>query len=120
VGILIFFIHHAADSIQAMTVISNVSGSLHHAIERQFSDRAGELDERWQDELAGAKIPGDFEEDSVSLRSDRYGYIQAIDEKAFSKWRGRKKYYFASNAVRDISSSGEKHLPRRGRLKRAT
>ncbi|WP_027714690.1 DUF2254 domain-containing protein [Desulfuromonas sp. TF] len=91
VGILIFFIHHAADSIQAMTVISNVSGSLHHAIERQFSDRAGELDERWQDELAGAKIPGDFEEDSVSLRSDRYGYIQAIDEKGLFEMAREKK-----------------------------
>lgn len=80
VGVLIFFIHHAADSIQAMTVIANVSSSLHHAIGKLFQDRTGEVDEVWREEMAKGKIPDNFEEKSVPLMSGKHGYIQAIDE----------------------------------------
>lgn len=82
VGVLIFFIHHAADSIQAMAVIANVSGDLHNAIGKQFPDRTDEPDETWREELGRGKMPGDFEKKAAPLRSGKHGYIQAVDEKS--------------------------------------
>lgn len=73
VGILIFFVHHIASSIQASTIISSIAGETAHAIDNLFPDELGEAEE--DDDPAG----------SVSQRLWRSvpatdsGYIQDID-----------------------------------------
>ena len=77
-GVLIFFIHHVATSIQASRIIANVADDLEAGIDRIFPDTAGE-------EGARAKAP-----DASAIRQDAgggarlvtattAGYVQAID-----------------------------------------
>ncbi|BAZ20654.1 hypothetical protein NIES4073_15310 [Kalymmatonema gypsitolerans NIES-4073] len=79
IGILIYFIHHASTIIQASHVIQNVSTDLHSAIERLFPQKIGrgEPEER----QGFAEIPMSFEEESLSIRANSTGYLQAIDDK---------------------------------------
>jgi uncharacterized membrane protein len=79
IGILIYFIHHASTIIQASHVIQNVSADLHSAIERLFPQKIGrgEPEER----QGFAEIPMSFEEESLSIRANSTGYLQAIDDK---------------------------------------
>ncbi len=70
-GVLIFFIHHVADSIQAMTIISNVSGDLQRTIERLFPQRAADRQEEWNEIVDRREIPGDFEKNLRAPDCDR-------------------------------------------------
>lgn len=78
IGVLIYFIHHASTIIQASYVIENVSADLHKAIKRLFPEKIGhgEQEDRHQIE----KIPINFAEESVVIRSNNTGYLQAIDD----------------------------------------
>jgi uncharacterized membrane protein len=65
VAVLIFFIHHVADSIQAMTVIANVSDDLARAIVRDFPAHHDGLPANWREALRPGELPEDF--DSAAL-----------------------------------------------------
>lgn len=73
VCVLIYFIHHVAESIQANNVITGVSRELHNAIKRFFPEENGgdELD-------ITDKLP-DFDTDSSLVTVNRGGFVQAID-----------------------------------------
>lgn len=82
VGVLIFFIHHVAMSIQADQVIAVASRDLEHAI-GEFLARAGEPSEPSEsdpsvapDERDGLDVRGP----GLALTSRHGGYLQAIDE----------------------------------------
>lgn len=79
-GVLIFFIHHTAASIQAPNVIAAVSLELHHAIDTLYPEKLGTRPELADMSPAAARsqMPSRFEEDSVEIRAGRQGYVQRI------------------------------------------
>lgn len=79
-GVLIYFIHHAASSIQAPNVIANVAEDLDLAIERLFPEPMGA--EADPNEPAGSmRAPADLETNGRSVYAAGTGYVQAIDVK---------------------------------------
>ncbi len=77
-GVLIYFIHHVAVSIQAPHVVAFVSNDLHDAITRLFpttiQDEKGQASERHD----GKDIPGEFEKNAIPVTASCGGYVQAI------------------------------------------
>jgi uncharacterized membrane protein len=75
-GVLIYFIHHAAVSMQADHVIATIALELDQAIDRLYPERLGE------DVLAAGPppvVPGDFEATAVVVTAPASGYVQSID-----------------------------------------
>jgi uncharacterized membrane protein len=79
VAVLIYFLHHVATSIQAQQVIANVGTELSETIERLFPQKVGRSTAKDKQEIKNTDIPDNFEEEASSIRSDKSGYIQAID-----------------------------------------
>lgn len=78
-GVLIFFIHHVATSIQASRIIANVAKDLEGAINRLFPETIG--DDSATAEPGGAS-PGESDisdEGTREVRATTTGYVQAID-----------------------------------------
>ncbi len=80
VAVLIYFIHHVALSIQAMTIIDQVSRELQSSIDRQFPDAAFSRATAWRDEAEREEMPGDFTGKATTVEAAGHGYLQAIDE----------------------------------------
>jgi uncharacterized membrane protein len=76
-GVLIYFIHHTAASIQAPNVIARVSGELHEAIDKLYPDKAGRS--RDQEPPVEHELPVGFESQSVPVCAERGGYVQRIE-----------------------------------------
>lgn len=74
-GLLIYFIHHVSNSIQADSIIANVGEELDRSIETVFR----EMEE--DGAAADVELPTreDFEAQASAVRSRSTGYIQAID-----------------------------------------
>lgn len=76
VGVLIYFMHHASTSIQAVHVISLVGRDLDEVIRKFFPGRNGEPGA----EPPGAAGPPDgFEEEAEPVEATGGGYVQTID-----------------------------------------
>ncbi len=75
-GVLIYFIHHAAASIQAETVIANVGRDLEEAIGRLYPESAGAESPNHSTDQS---ILADFRRDSLPVASDQSNYLQNID-----------------------------------------
>lgn len=80
VGVLIYFIHHVAQSIQAAHVIALVGKDLDEILDRLYP------------ETIGAESPGpdltskpDFADKTTPAKAMRSGYIQAIDSEGLMK-----------------------------------
>ncbi|MGN6371171.1 MAG: DUF2254 domain-containing protein [Phycisphaerae bacterium] len=73
-GVLIYFIHHVAVSIQADEILARVSGELLHGIDRLFPQQIG----RGNPEQPSG-LPATFETDAATLCADCDGYLQFID-----------------------------------------
>lgn len=78
-GVLIFFIHHVATSIQASRIIANVADDLERAIDRLFPDAIGDDATDADRGRAQADAPGAGDEASREVRAMTTGYVQAID-----------------------------------------
>ncbi len=78
-GVLIFFIHHAAESIQAENVITAVSRELHQAIEKLYPARLGRNPPEQSSEATRRDLADTFDRDARSISSPRSDYLQAID-----------------------------------------
>ncbi|HVS10099.1 MAG TPA: DUF2254 domain-containing protein [Planctomycetota bacterium] len=79
-GVLIYFIHHVAVSMQAPQVIANVSEELHASIDALFPEELGQGADRANDrpgEAAAAEILG---RDAHAVASRAEGYVQHVDE----------------------------------------
>ena len=80
ISVLIYYIHHAATSIQASTVIDRVSKNLEYTIEQTFPEKIGEgrtdLPDWWN---TPSELPPDFDEDSNSIMTSHSGYLRTID-----------------------------------------
>lgn len=82
-GVLIFFIHHMAESIQAEAVITAVSVELDYAIERLYPEELGQgpaAAEQLDDAGANDRsLPEGFDQDAAAIASPRSDYLQAVD-----------------------------------------
>ena len=74
-GVLIYFIHHVAESIQANNIITRVSSELEKLIDRLFPEQPPEH----AHDRPLEKLPPSFARKAVPVRSTRQGYLQAID-----------------------------------------
>jgi len=83
IGVLIYFIHHAATIIQASQVISGVSDDLNQAIDRLFPEKIGHGLSEFQQQVA--EIPINFDSQACPIRATRSGYLQAIDDEELMK-----------------------------------
>jgi uncharacterized membrane protein len=83
IGILIYFIHHASTIIQASHVIQNVSADLHSAIKRLFPEKIGRDEPEHRQTVV--EIPISLEEESVAIRANNTGYLQAVDDEKLMK-----------------------------------
>ena len=79
IGVLIYFIHHSASSIQVDQVIKKVGSDLDDAIERLFPEKIGRSASK-QQEQSIADIPAEFDRGSCSIKASSSGYVQAIDD----------------------------------------
>jgi uncharacterized membrane protein len=77
-GVLIFFIHHVATSIQASRIIAHVAGDLESAIDRLFPETIGEDAARAHRPRASANGPSQLH-GSRAVTAKSPGYVQAID-----------------------------------------
>ncbi len=80
IGVLIFFIHHIVESIQAMHIIAQVSADLQAATERLFPEKIG----AGLPSAAPLSLPPDQAEvlqrpADLRVDSTRNGYVQAVD-----------------------------------------
>lgn len=78
IGVLIYFIHHAATSIQVDQVVKNVGCELDDAIDRLFPDKIGRGAPN-QHRFLTSDIPANFDQDSYPIPVTKSGYIQAVD-----------------------------------------
>lgn len=82
VAVLIYFLHHAATSIQAQHVIAQVGEDLDQTIDRLFPKKLGQSGSTDREIMA---IPGDFEREAESIKSTVGGYIQGVDDEELMK-----------------------------------
>ena len=80
ISVLIYFIHHSAESIQVDRVIKKVGDNLDATIDRLFPDKIGRSASPQQQQESLAAIPPDFDRLSRSIQASESGYIQAIDD----------------------------------------
>lgn len=80
IGVLIYFIHHSAASIQVDRVIEKVGDDLDKTIDRLFPKQIGRNGSQQSEAESLAAIPADFDRLSGSIQAPKSGYIQAIDD----------------------------------------
>ena len=80
IGVLIYFIHHSAASIQVDRVIKKVGDDLDRTIDRLFPKQIGRSASPQSAAESLADIPADFDRLSRSIQAPKSGYIQAIDD----------------------------------------
>lgn len=80
---LIYFIHHTAESIQADHVITEVSDELHKAIIRLFPEELGQ--DKPEHKNIKADIPTDFNDSAYPISVQKQGYLQTIDDQQLIK-----------------------------------
>ena len=79
VGVLIYFIHHSATSIQVDNVIGKISEELEEAIDRFFPTQIGRGASKHHQEPLSIDIPADFDRESSRIPAYSSSYVQAID-----------------------------------------
>lgn len=79
VGVLIYFIHHSAESIQADNVIAAVSRDLHQAIERLYPDSLGNEPPKPVKDIGEQHLPPHYAQEARAVTVERSDYLQAID-----------------------------------------
>jgi len=79
VAVLIYFIHHIAQSIQAAHLIARVSEELDGAIDHLFPDRVGHGPPGEQRRAEDERRPLDFDH-AVRVVASASGYVQTVDD----------------------------------------
>jgi uncharacterized membrane protein len=79
IGVLIFFIHHIADSIQASSIIASVANETMVAVDRLFPERLGQDPPDGDEDQA---LPPLREQHWQTVVAQRNGYIQSVDNVA--------------------------------------
>ncbi len=79
IGVLIYFIHHSASSIQVDHVVHKVGSELEDAIDRLFPNKMGRGASKHRHEPLTSDIPATFDRDACQIPASSSNYIQAID-----------------------------------------
>lgn len=84
VGILIYFIHHVASSIQADSVVRSIALETEDAIERLFPGAIGEESPEGRGPGAeipeAASLPASFDAEAEAVRAQRGDQLQVVDQ----------------------------------------
>ncbi|WOD39528.1 DUF2254 domain-containing protein [Nodosilinea sp. E11] len=80
IGVLIYFLHHAASSIQVDHIITAVGHDLEEAIDRLFPTPFGQGQPDLTPATAVVERLADFEHSAHRVKAKTSGYIQVIDE----------------------------------------
>lgn len=80
-GVLIFFIHHVATSIQAPQLVARVGEDLLGSIDLLFPEHLGHPPPEEETRDEGELLPDDFDERSRRIPAPRSGYLQSVDER---------------------------------------
>lgn len=80
IGVLIYFLHHAASSIQVDNVIKAVGKDLDQAIQRLFPETTEHSFLSQTEAATVVTIPPDFNRHSYPVNAKSDGYIQAFDD----------------------------------------
>lgn len=75
-GVLIYFIHHVASSIQAENVISLLASELNTIINRIYPEHLGDPGAA----ATSLEVPEGFDDEAVSIASPGTGYFKAVDD----------------------------------------
>jgi uncharacterized membrane protein len=79
-GVLIFFIHHVATSIQAPQLVARVGQDVLESIDAVFPEHLGHPPPEAVDRPVEDLLPADFDRQSRTLLAERSGYLQSVDE----------------------------------------
>jgi uncharacterized membrane protein len=79
IGVLIYFIHHSASSIQVDHVISKVGRELDDVIDQLFPKQIGRGASKHRNEPSINDIPDDFNREARPIQANCSSYVQAID-----------------------------------------
>ncbi|GAB6193822.1 DUF2254 domain-containing protein [Desulfocastanea catecholica] len=79
VGVLIYFIHHIATSIQADEVVAGVSAELERNIRRIFTTDLDDQPDEITDTISQLQEENKAHYNNHTIIADRKGYLQAID-----------------------------------------
>jgi uncharacterized membrane protein len=79
IGVLIYFIHHSASSIQVDHVISKVGSELDDVIDQLFPKQIGRGASKHRNEPSTNDIPADFNREARPVQATSSSYVQAID-----------------------------------------
>jgi uncharacterized membrane protein len=79
VGVLIYYIHHIADSLRVTTVTARIGEDIERTLSSLFPGSLGEDPEAVLDGKAREHIPDDFDAEAQCVPSNQTGYIQGID-----------------------------------------
>mgnify|MGYP000072157113 CR=1 FL=1 len=88
VGVLIFFIHHVASSIQASSIIASVADETLRAIDRLFPKQLGRAAGDADDEPSARDLTGSKWHAVLAVQS---GYIQQVDDTALLRLAREQK-----------------------------
>jgi uncharacterized membrane protein len=84
VGVLIYFIHHVASSIQADSVVGSIALETEDVIDRLFPGTIGredpEGDRTESGEQGGTYLPTRFDTDAKAVRALRSDHLQIVDQ----------------------------------------
>ena len=78
-GALIFFMHHMATTMQADTVIANVTRDLHDALVRTFPESEEAASRRGEEESDAASLRASVRDRGRAVTVGHSGYIQILD-----------------------------------------
>lgn len=79
IGVLIYFIHHSATSIQVDHVISKVGCELDEVIDRLFPKQIRRGASKHRAEPRPSDIPADFDREATAIQATSSNYVQAVD-----------------------------------------
>jgi uncharacterized membrane protein len=88
IGVLIFFIHHIAASIQASSIIASVADETIMAVDRLFPQKLGQCPPDSDETQALLPLP---ERDWQAVPAQRNGYIQSVDNAALLRLAQQRK-----------------------------
>lgn len=79
IGVLIYFIHHIAESIQADYLIALIGRDLEAAIDRLFPQAIGQDRAERKARSSAPDIPAHFASEAGSIPAQAEGYVQVLD-----------------------------------------
>jgi uncharacterized membrane protein len=78
IGVLIYFIHHIAVSIQSDNVVNSVTGELMRTIEKVYPEEIEKGPEKQEEVKEEPAIPEGFAQQADFIYAQKSGYLQAI------------------------------------------